>query len=199
KLLAGFAGSVSSVADLGPMAKTLASVPLTPAQMQMTSTAYAAALTSISSDDRSFSHAVSASGSLLADINALLAACKRQQVSTAALVDAVRGYLARHLGARRCADTGGMIISTGLGNAVPTPPDAVTFFNTTILPGVYPADSVIAPLGGDEIRASSIEDPIQPEEAPKSAELTEITDRYTGLLLNPLGTSWSSEQKADVV
>ena len=200
KMLAGFAGAAASAADIGPMARTLASASLTPAQLQMAANALAAAVKSMATDDRSFSYTVSAGGSMLADVNALVTACKRQQVSTAGLVDAVRGYLARHLGGKRCADTGGIQVSLGIGNAgQPAPPDAVTFFNTAILAEVYPPGTVIAPLGGDEVRASGVEDPIEPEPAPKSAELTELSDRYNGLVFNPLGTSWSSEQKADTV
>jgi hypothetical protein len=154
----------------------------------------------MAADDRSFSFTVSASGSLLPDIAALLTACKRQQVSTAATVDAVRSYLSRQLSAKRCPDTAGMSIALGIGNAAPQQaPDAVTFFNSVILADVYPADTVIAPLGGDEVRASAVEDPVEPERAPKSAELTEISDRYHGLVFNSLGTSWSSQEKADTV
>ena len=128
------------------MAKALASASLTPSQLQMASTAFSAALKSLAADDRSFSYTVSYAGSLLPDVAALMAASKRQQVSTIALADALRGYLARQLGGKRCADTGGMTIAAGLGNAgaQPTPPDAATFFNTVILPDVYPSGETIA-------------------------------------------------------
>jgi hypothetical protein len=118
------------------------------------------------------------------------------------LVEAVRGYLARQLGGKRCADTGGFTVTAGIANtgAQPEMPDAVTFFNTRIRGDVYPAESVIPPLGGDEIRASSVEDPVQ-EQTPawKSADMQSLVDRYNGLLFNPLGTSWTNEQKNETV
>jgi hypothetical protein len=201
KFLAGFAGGISSAVEVGPMARALAAVNLTPDQLLMASTAFAASLKSMAADDRSFSYTVSFQGSTLQDLGALVASCKRQQVSTAGLADAARSYMARHLGGKRCADTGGITVGMGIGGGgtQPTPADAVTYFNTTILGEVYPPGTVIAPLGGDEIRASGVEDPIEPEPEPKSKELSDLIDRYNGLLFNPLGTSWSNEQKTETV
>jgi hypothetical protein len=201
KLLARFAGGIASAAEAGPMAKTLAAVGLTPAQLQTVTTAFAASLKSLAADDRSFSYSVSSEASTMADIGALVAACKRQQVSTAGLVEAVRGYLARHLGGKRCMDTGGITITMGIGG-VPSQnaaPDAVTYFNNALLAEVYPPGTVIAPLSSDETRASGVDDVAQPAQAPKTAELTELLDRYNGLIFDPLGTSWSNEQKTESV
>src|SRR5437763_7727331 len=126
----------------------------------MPSTTFSAALKNLAVDDRSCSYSLSTAGSMLPDVAALMKASKDQQVSTIALADALRSYLARHLGGKRCGDTGGMTITAGIGNAgaQPAPPDAVTFFNTVILTGGYPSGEQIPPLGGDEIRASNVED-----------------------------------------
>jgi hypothetical protein len=201
KLLAGFAGGITSPVEAGPMAKALATVSLTPAQLQTVTTAFAASLKSLAADDRSFSYSVSGEASTMLDIGALLAACKRQQVSTAGLIESVRGYLARQLGGKRCMDTGGMTITMGIGGVSPpnAAPDAVTYFNNTMLAEVYPSGTVIAPLSSDETRASGVDDVAQPAPAPKPAELTELLDRYNGLIFDPLGTSWSNEQKTESV
>jgi hypothetical protein len=201
KFLAGFAAGISSAAEVGPMAKALSAVSLTPEQLQMAATAFGGALKSMATDDRSFSSSVSSAGTMLPEVASLLKAARQKQVATPALVEAVRGYLARHLSGKRCADTGGLTVTVGIagGSSQPELPDAVTFFNTRIRGDVYPAESVIPPLAGDEIRAASVEDPVEQDTPPKSAEMQELVDRYNGLLFNPLGTGWTSEQKTDTV
>jgi len=69
----------------------------------------------------------------------------------------------------------------------------VTFFNTVILADVHPAGGQIAPLGGDEIRASGVEDISDLESSPRPEVLTELTDLSNGLLLNPPGMKPSNE------
>jgi hypothetical protein len=197
KFLAGFAGRISSEVEVGPMARTLASAAVSPDQMQLLLTTFSAALKSISGDDRSFSATVDHQGSSLNDLGALAAAAKGQKISSLAYADAIRGYLARHLGGKRCWDTGGFRVVTGLGGVAPQvqQPDAVAFFNNSLLPNLYPADSVLPKLEGDEIRASSVEDPIDQPTAWQGQDTQDLVDHYNGLLFNPNSVAWTADEK----
>ena len=94
KFLAGFAGRVSSPAAVGPMARVLAAATVTPEQLQMLVTTFAASLKELAADDRSFSSTISGEGTMITDVGALVAAAKRQRIASAALVvatDSPRG------------------------------------------------------------------------------------------------------------
>jgi hypothetical protein len=201
KSLAAAAGRISSVAEVGPMARAIATVPMTPDQLQMVVTVFGGTLKGLTGDDRSFSAVVSNQGSLMSDLDALVSACKRQQVSSIGLVDVIRGFLVRQLHGRRCWDTGGFNITTSIAAAVPQPQqiDAVTFFNSRIKTGVFPAESQIAPLEGDEILAASVEDPVSVQTAWQGKEVKDLADRYNGLLFDTTGAAWTNDQKNESV
>ena len=196
KVLMGFAGRIASPAEVGPMARAIASAKATPEQLEALIAAFNGALGNLAGDDRSFSFSVSGDGRAMADLEALLAAAKARQVSTAALVDGIRGYLARHLTAKRCFDNNGIVISLGVGSPSPlAQPDAVTYFNNRIRAAVYPADAKVEPLGGEEIRASGVEDPVAEDGSWKGQESRDLADRFNGLLFNPNGSAWPAEYR----
>jgi hypothetical protein len=197
KFLAGFAGRISSAAEVGPMARAIAAAGFTPEPLQMLLTVFTASLQTLAADDRSFSFTASGEGAMMADIAALVSAAKGQQVSSVALVEGVRGYLVRHLTATRCFDNSGMTIGLAIGNQNPAEqPGAVAYFNGRIRAEVYPADSKIEPLGGEEIRANGLEDPVPPQETSwHGQESRDLADRFNGLLFNPAGTAWPGEYK----
>jgi hypothetical protein len=197
KFLAGFAGRISSPAEVGPMAKAIAGFTGASDQLQMLITVFTASLKSQSADDRSFSFAASSDGKMLADLNALLTAAKGRKVSTIALVEAVREYLTRHLTTKRCSDNSGITVSMGLGNPNPVEQlDAVAYFNNRIRAEVYPPDSRIEPLGGEEIRANGLEDPVPEQTSWRGQESRDLADRFNGLLFDPTGTAWSSDYRS---
>jgi hypothetical protein len=199
KFVAGAAGRIGSMAEIGPMANAIASVAATPEQLQMMVTVFSGTLKSLAGDDRSFSATVSYQGNLMAGLGSLVAACKRQQVSSIALVDTIRGFMVRHLHGHRCFDSGGFTVGTSVVADSPRPeqPGAVTFFNSRIRADVFPPDSAVAPLAGDEILAASVADPIPPEASWQGQDTKDLVDRYNGLLFNTTGTAWTNEQKAE--
>jgi hypothetical protein len=196
KYLMSAAGRILSPVEVGPMARALMAVKVTPEQLQAEITAFGASLRNIAGDDRTFSFTVSRFGTALTDLGALATEAGRQQVPTVALLEAFRGYLVRHLTGARCWDTGGPTITTGIVSALPAgQPDALTFFNDQLRPLVYPPAAQIEPLGPDDIRAASAEGAVDEEKSWNSQEVKLLADRYNLLLKNPNGVAWSADER----
>ena len=197
KFLSAYAGRISTPVEVGPMAKVLAAAQVTPDQLQALVTAFAAALKSLSGDDRTFSFTIGRQGSVSADLGALVSACSKKQVASLALVDAVRTYLSHQLTGKRCWDTGGPTVTTSVGGraADPGQPDPVAFFNDQLRKDVYPPGAEVAPLAGDEIRGNGLDFPPDTPPVEESAEAKEVAQKYRTLLYDPSGNAWSDDQK----
>jgi catechol 2,3-dioxygenase-like lactoylglutathione lyase family enzyme len=197
KFLSGFAAAFTSPAQIGPLARALATVKLTPEHLQEVVTVFSSALRTFSGDDRSFSETISRESFMLDDIGALVAACRGAGITTYPLIEAVRAYLARQLGGTRCQDTGGFSISFGTdASAAPNgTAAAVEFFNDKLRLEAWPAGAAIKPLAGTEISASKLEDITEQPKPPQNSELAELAKKYRGLLFDEKGQAYTNEQK----
>jgi hypothetical protein len=95
---------MASPVQVEPVARVILSVGKNyPDQLGQLVSAYSAALTKISADDRSFSFSIS-KGKGGRGIIELVVACKQQNIPADDLLKAAREYFVRHLSGRRCAD-----------------------------------------------------------------------------------------------
>jgi hypothetical protein len=100
RFLARYASAMTSPVEAGPMADAIAGQEFSSSDFASLVATYATALGKIREDDRSFTSA----DKLGARIEALVAQCKRRQVSPLPLIEGYRLYLVVHLSAARCAD-----------------------------------------------------------------------------------------------
>jgi len=101
-LLLRYAADVTSPVQVAPVARMLAGVSLKPAQFEALVHSFAAALTQLSGDDRSFSATDSRDAD--AALFGLPAECVHRKTNAQPLVEAWRAYIARQLGGKRCAN-----------------------------------------------------------------------------------------------
>ena len=154
---------------------------------------FGAALKELSGDDRAFAASVGQKGRIGSQIAALAEACKKQEIGTAALVDAYRSFLVRHLRAERCADSDDAppaAASFGMAVQVEPEPDVVQFFNN-----VLRADPV-RPIVQDEIQPAKVTGAAGGLRSCESPECQDLAKRYTALIIGPNGMPYSNEQKA---
>ena len=196
-LLVRYVADLTSPVQAGPIARILAGASLKPAQLEALADSFAGALKQLSGDDRAFSSTISGQGDGAA-VEALAAACTRRHISPLPLLDAWRGYLVRHLGGARCADSGNQPsanISSGMVTGGASPPvlsglpEAVRFFNENMRTGELRA------ISGDEVQPSKTEGKASAAGQCDSPQCRQLAAQYAGLLLGPEGLALSAEQK----
>jgi hypothetical protein len=101
KFLAGYIATITSAAQVAPVAGLLSGGGWKDAEFQSLVAAFAGALSRISSDDRSFFYGASTAG---ASIQRLADLSQRRQISPLIVLEAYRQFLVRHLAGPRCAD-----------------------------------------------------------------------------------------------
>ncbi|HEV3330006.1 MAG TPA: hypothetical protein VG096_03430 [Bryobacteraceae bacterium] len=132
KFLAGYITTITSAAQVAPVAHLLESVGGKDAEFQSLATAFAGALSRISSDDRSFVFGASAAGPAIGRLAEL---SRRRQTSPLIVLEAYRQFLASHLAGQRCADDTKSVWSASATNVV-------SFFNDKLAtPPLQPIDT----------------------------------------------------------
>jgi hypothetical protein len=183
RLLARFTGALTSAVEIGPAAQAIAGAKVKDEDFQSLVTAFAGVLGGISGDDRSFS----ASQQAAAQIQSLVAECRRRQMSPLPLIEGFRLHLVTNLTGKRCADDdlaapvsqGFGVASSGSSNRVG---DAVAYFNDVLQ--IPP----IQPIKPDETVASSLEGKVKVEQFCQDAECRAIRDQFEGLFFGPNST-----------
>jgi hypothetical protein len=100
RLLQRHTSSISSPVQIAPAARVIAQSGVSDDEFQKLVTGFAAALSKISGDDRSFTYAQSVGPEILA----LATECNRRNYSPVRLIENYRLYLVINLSASRCAD-----------------------------------------------------------------------------------------------
>ena len=191
RLLARFAGNITSPVQVAPVARMLAAASVKDADFRTLVNSFAQALGKISGDDRSFTYSIAAGTQILT----LVEESKRRQLSPLPLIEAYRLYLVNNLSASRCADDDSMLgnaTSFGFarGQAIDQQAqDAVGFFNQSIrmapLQPIPEEESTPSRLEGVAIELRSCED----------AQCRAIAEQYRGLVFSENGSAYSPEQK----
>jgi hypothetical protein len=163
KFLERYIGGITSAAQVSPAARSLASAPVRDSEFQTLLTAFAAALSRISSDDRTFSYASREAGG---NILALSQLSERRETAPQIVLEAYRQFLVNHLSAARCGDG-------RVGNQAPRAPD---YFNEAL------AIPPVQPLSQNETTAAKLEGEAKGLEWCKDAECLAIREQYQALV-----------------
>lgn len=157
--------------QLEPVAMLLAGFPLAPERRAELASMYAAALKQMSADARSFGAARFGFGQAVVDLSRVL---RTEGMPTAALVDAVRAYLARHLRASACAET-----VDAKDGAIYMRQMVDRLFNQALL--APSGATAIAPLSFDELKPASVEGAATFSDFWRDGRSREIMARYKAL------------------
>lgn len=176
KFLARYIGGITSAAQVTPAARSVASAPLRDSEFQTLVTAFAAALTRISSDDRTFSYAAHEAG---AEILLLARLSDSRQTAPQITLEAYRQFLVNHLPAARCADG-------RVGNQSPRPAD---YFNETL------AMPPVQALSENETNAAKLEGEAKGLEWCKDPECLAIRDQYQALVHSENGEVYQPRER----
>jgi hypothetical protein len=184
RLLARFTGTLTSAVEIGPAARAIAGAKVKDEDFQSLATAFAGVVGGISGDDRSFS----ASQQSAAQVQALVAECRRRQISPLPLIEGFRLYLVNNLTGKRCAD-GDLAepVSQGFGVAANSASqqrvgDVVSYFNDVLQ--IPP----IQPIKPDEAVASSVEGKVKLDQPCQDADCRAIRDRFQALFFGDNST-----------
>jgi hypothetical protein len=190
KLLLRYA-SVTSPAQIGPMAETIANAWLTDAQFRALVATFAASLKTLGGDDRSFTaarpHGI--------QIRQLRDAIRKRDGNAIPLLEGYRAYLARHLSGPRCADSTRMTVRLSL-DSIPT---AIPETQMAAEAGPYFNDSIrvdpVAKLTDAEMTPSKTEGEAEELKGCSSPECKAIGDQYRGLIMREPGVAYASEER----
>ncbi len=187
RFLRGYAGTITSPVQVAPLARVLASAPVSDEDFVALVSSFGAALGKISGDDRSFTYSRTAGK----EIQALAAECTRRKVSPLPLVESYRLYLVVNLTASRCADddqmVGGAGAAFGLTGGIALDPlstDYIRFFNEKLRTGP------LARIGEGESTPARLEGTATGLRACRDEECGAISTLYQGLYLTPEGTPY---------
>ena len=180
KFLTGYLAAITSAAQLAPAAHLLERAPVKDSDFQSLTTAFAGALTRISSDDRSFLYGAYSAG---AGIQKLAEQCQRRQLSPMVLLEAYRQFLAGHLGGARCADD---TQSRWTGS-----PDQVTaFFNDKL------AAAPLQPIDLQSITPAKTEGEAKGLAWCEDAECRALREQYHALVFSNNGQPGDAQDRA---
>jgi hypothetical protein len=194
RLLQQYAGAIQSPVQAAPVARLLAEVELNSTDLTALVSAYAAALSRISGDDRSFTH----SRTVARAIENLVPVCKRQKVSPLPLLESYRLYLVTHLSALRCADNdlmdnGGVTAFANAGQRLDQGTlDFAGYFNDHLR--VPP----LQPIREQEATPSRLEGAASGLRWCQDPECVAISEKYRTLIISPGGTPYTAaEQRSE--
>lgn len=192
-LLTDHLRGLESPVQVAPVARLLSKAKLKRTEREALVANFSAALKELAGDDRSFSFSIRQKGRAGSQIAALVAACKKQEIPVAPLVDAYRSFLVRHMTAARCADDSGdtppPAVSSAFAVKIDVEPDAVQFFNDTL------REDPIRPIAGDETQPAKVEGKAAGLSACESQDCRQLSAQYRALILRPDGTLYSNAEK----
>ena len=192
RLIARFAGNITSPVQVAPMAQLLAAASVKDAEFRTLVSSFAGALGKIAGDDRSFTYSIAAGKPILA----LIEESKRRQASPLALIEAYRLYLVNNLSAARCADNDSMMggataFGFNNGQAIDHQAlDAVGFFNQSI------RMAPLQPIPEEESTPSRLEGMALGLRTCEDAPCHAIAELYRGLVFGENGSPYPPEQHA---
>jgi len=179
KFLAGYIATVSSAAQVAPVARLLEGAAGKDTEFQSLITAFAGALARISSDDRSFLYGANAAGPA---IQRLADQSQRRQISPMVLLEAYRRFLNSNLAGTRCADDTQNVWAAPAANV------AAYFNDKLAIPPLSPIDmSSITPAKSDgEVKGLAwCEDP----------ECRAMRDQFQALIFGENGAASQPQQR----
>jgi hypothetical protein len=201
KLLMRYA-SITSPAQIGPMAEVIANAKVTDGQFQGLVATFGGALKQLSSDDRSFT----AARPYGVQIRQLRDAAQKRGTNPVALLESYRAYLVRHLTGARCADTSTLEVRVALESIATAIPEtqmaanAGPYFNETLriepVPALTPEEQTPAKTEGEATGLKGC----------SSGECKAIGNEYRSLVMRDQGIAirpderetaeWQSKLKA---
>ena len=191
RLIARFAGNLTSPVQVAPVAQLLAATSVKDADFRTLVNSFAQALGKVSGDDRSFTYSITAGKQILA----LVEESKRRQLSPLPLIEAYRLYLVNNLSAARCADANSMLSGasslgfTG-GQAIDQQAqDAVGFFNQSL------RMAPLQPIPEEEATPSRLEGLAAGLRTCEDAPCRAIAEQYRGLIFGESGSVYTPEQR----
>ena len=186
ELLARYAGALTAPVQAAPLARVLASAPVTDADFHKLVDSYKAALARVTGDDRSFSYSTRVGR----EMQGLVEECKRRKVSPLPLLEAYRVYLVINLSSKRCADDDLMVAGQVTFGAFATQPtqdasdDFVGFFNDKLrMPPLQPIQELEATPARLEGAATGLR-------VCEDEECRSIAKAIQGLVLGPNGSPY---------
>jgi hypothetical protein len=192
RLLARFAGNITSPVQVAPAARMLAAAGVKDADFGTLATSFAEALGKVSGDDRSFAYSIPAGRQILALVEEL----KRRRLSPLPLLEAYRLYLVNNLSAARCADDDSMMgnassFGFAAGQAVDQEAqDALAFFNQNL------RMAPLQPIQEEESTPSRLEGMATGLRTCEDAECRAIMAQYRGLVFGENGLPYPSDQRS---
>jgi hypothetical protein len=141
--------AMNSPIQVGPIAKLILALRLSPPQLETLVHTFSLALAQISGDDRSFAQATT-STSIIPEMVRLITLCKQQDLARDELIEAFRDYLTKNLNADRC------IINNAEGEQSLSRPSYIDYFNTNLRFANLPSRKEILPITTEEIKPASI-------------------------------------------
>jgi hypothetical protein len=143
--------AASSPAQVGPLAKVILALRISPSQLAILVHAFSLTLTHIVGDNKSFSQATT-DYSIIPEITSLVTLCKQLDIPRDELVDAFREYLVNNLHADRCA------VAKAGGEQSSEEPSYVGYFNTNLRLANLPSRKEVLPITIEEIKPTRIKD-----------------------------------------
>ncbi len=189
KLVEASVRGLSSPVEVGPVARLLAALKLKGPQMEQLIAGFAASLTELAGDDRSFWAAVGRKGRAGAQVAALA----KRASAPAPLIEAYRAFLVRHLRAVRCADSDeAPPAAVAFGLSIPQKAEAgpVEFFNESL------RLDPVKPISRDEAQPEKVEGAAGGLRSCESPECKRLATRYMGLIIAPEGRPYTSAEKS---
>lgn len=195
KLLKERVGGITSPAQVAPVARLLRQAELKDADLRKLTDAFAARLSAITGDDRSFTYHGTATAPAIAD---LVEELKGRKLPALPLAEAFRKYLVNHLSGDRCADgymiyNGPLTLNVMTGQPVEViGSSAATYFKEKIL--VPP----LAALTEQETTPNSLKGAAANAETCKDDQCKHFNDLSRNLAFTSEGTPLvESERKTD--
>lgn len=175
--------SLTSPAQIGPMAEVIATAKLSDSQFQGLVATFSSSVKQLSADDRAFT----AARPYAVQIRILKQAIEKRGLNPAPLIEAYRMYLVRHLTAVRCADTA----QGGAQVTLETIPTEVSEMQMAMNAGAYFNDSLridpIQPLSMEEQTPSKTDGEVKGPKGCGGPECQAVVIGYRSLIMKEGG------------